>query len=519
VKTLENDTLSRYLGVVKRWWWLLILGIAIPAGVSWYFISRQPSLYQATATLMVGTAIRSTNPDPNVVMMSDTLAQAYAAMVTRRPLAEAVLKKLGLKMSPEDLAQFVTTRIRPEAQLLEITVTLFDPRWAAEIANALANELVQQSPGARLDIAQREFSRSQLADLQDNITKVRADLDKQQADLANMNSAAEIADAEDRIAALERVLATYQSTYASLLQSVTSEQGANILSVVDPAYAPSAPMARRDVLIISLAALSGLVFAFSGALVIEFLDDRLHWEGPGQESLLGLPVLGAIQQMSVNGDPLVLRARPGSREAEAIRGVRTGVLLQLAHHPSKVLLFVSPSPREGKSLVAANLAAAFAILGRRTILVDADLRKRDLHKLLQLPKGPGIVEWIDSGDESDLLALVQQTPVPNLSFLRAGSPSMDPTALLSSTRFMALLETLKENFDLIILDSPAILAVPDAEILATLADRALLLVDAETTSRRMATKAKNALQGQDRILGIVFNRARFGRRDYYQYYR
>lgn len=486
--------------------------------ISYYLTTRQPDLYQATATLMVGTAIQNANPNPQVMNLSDTLAQAYAQLVRRRPITSAVLTKLGVQMSPEDLARLITTRVSGEAQLLEISITVFDPQWAAEIANGLAEELVRQSPGSNTDTAQLEFTRAQMADLQAKIAKVSADVNEQRKALANMTSAAEIADTEDRITALERVLVSYQSVYATLLQSVMSDQRANILSIVEPAYPPSHPVPRNDVMVVSLAGLAGLGLAFGGVLLIEYLDDRTRWEGPGQESVLGLPVLGAIRRMSVNDDPVVLRARPSSREAEAIRGLRTGILLSIAKRPCKVLLMSSPSPREGKSLVGVNLAAAMAALGRRTLLVDADLRKRDLHKLLGIPKGQGIVELLDGSDD-DLSACIQQTSLKNLSFLRAGGPSADPTSLLSSAAFEDLLGTLTERFDLVLLDSPAALAVPDAEILATLADGVLLLVDAETTSGRMAMRAKNALvKREGGILGVIFNRVQGGHGDYYHYY-
>jgi len=262
-----------------------------------------------------------------------------------------------------------------------------------------------------------------------------------------------------------------------------------------------------------------LALAFGGVVLLEYLDDRVHWEGPTQESVLGLSVLGAVSRLSAKEGPLVIRKLPGSPQAESIRELRTAILLATSAPPLKLLLLTSAEPQEGKSLIAANLAVAMAELGRRTLLIDADLRKRQLYQVFALPRDQGLIEYLtDSRPEPG--TFVQQTPVPNLSFLPAGKQPCDPTSLLTTSRFARLLEKLKSEYDLILVDSPAAFAVPDATIVATLADAAIMIVDAKTTSRRAALHTKGKLEGLGRIaiLGVVINRAnrdRRGRRGYY----
>lgn len=120
---MEDDILRKYLGAIRRWWWLFLLGVIIPMGVSGYFTSNRTDVYQAKVTLMVGTTIQSNNPDQRLISMSNTLAQAYAELVRRRPITQAVIEKLNYQASPATLANQITTRVRPEAQLLEIMVT------------------------------------------------------------------------------------------------------------------------------------------------------------------------------------------------------------------------------------------------------------------------------------------------------------------------------------------------------------------------------------------------------------
>jgi len=157
--------------------------------------------------------------------------------------------------------------------------------------------------------------------------------------------------------------------------------------------------------------------------------------------------------------------------------------------------------------------------GRRTILVNADLRKRQLYKLFAAARGPGLIEFLgDSSSEPE--AFIQQTSMPNLRLFRAGRQPSNPTSLLTSSRFAVLLEKLKRDYDVILVDSPAALVVPDATILATLVDAAILVVDATITSRRAALRAKRKLEleGKSKLLGVVINRASQVGNDYRGYY-
>jgi succinoglycan biosynthesis transport protein ExoP len=155
--------LGRYFNMIKRWWWLLIVGIIIPMGISYHFVSKQPVLYQAKVTLMVGSAVQQPSPDSSPMRPGPSLTRPY----TRRSIIEPVIQQLGLERSPEALARQITTRINPEAQLLEIMMADTNPQAAALIANALADELIKQSAGSVEDSQlQQEFVQAQLVDLE-----------------------------------------------------------------------------------------------------------------------------------------------------------------------------------------------------------------------------------------------------------------------------------------------------------------------------------------------------------------
>jgi len=138
---MGEQIFQHYIRMLGRWWWLLLISSLIPMMVSYGLLSQKPPLYQARATLMVGTSLQTANPDPWQMNLSTTLAGAYAELAKQRPVLEAVIDRLALPRTPEQLVQQIETRIYSGAQLLEIRVVDTDPDVAALVANALADEL------------------------------------------------------------------------------------------------------------------------------------------------------------------------------------------------------------------------------------------------------------------------------------------------------------------------------------------------------------------------------------------
>ena len=508
---MDSKIIRQYLRVVVRWWWLLVLGATIPVAVSYYFTSQQPDLYQAKAIIMVGSGLQNPDPDPYQLNLSRTLAAAYAELVRQGPIAEAVIERLGLNRTPGSLAAQIGTRIYSGAQLLEIQVTDTNPEAAALIANALADELIRRSPASGgNDPEQQEFIRNQLEELQAKVGNVSDQIDELTASLAELTSAAEIQDAQDRIVALEEVKSTYQSTYADLSTSYSAESS-NALSFFDPAVVPQWPMPSKTKLIVAVAGAAGIGLAVGAIFLMEFLDTSLRWEGDGVQSILELPVLGAIPQASrkdtlSSGDPL-------SPVAEGVRAMRASIFLMRPDHPFKTLLLTSPGASEGKSSILANLAVVLASAGNRVIVVDADMRRPSLHELFDQPNVTGLAEILNSrqvGDDNTLSAPLQETGFDNLYLLSAGRPPKDPGTLLTSPRFPALLEFLKDQGDVILVDSPPVLGPPDATVLATMVEGTILVASVGLTRRELIQQAKDRLYAQRgvNLLGITVNRAR-----------
>jgi len=512
--------IRKYLRLVKRWWWLLIVSAVIPMAVSYYFVSQQPDIYQARATIMVGSNVfQDPDPDPREISLSNTLAAAYAELVRQGPVTEAVIGRLGLDRTPEKLASQIATGIRSGAQLLEMYVTDTNPEAAAVIANALADELIRRSPSSGgNDPEQQEFVRGQLEELQAKIARVGGEIDTLTASLSELTSAAELQDAQDRIAALEDVQSLYQSTYAGLLD-VYRVESPNVLSLFEPAVVPQWPMPKKTNLIVALSGAAGLGLAVGAVFVMEYLDTTLQWEGDGTESILELPVLGVMPRVSNRGT--LAASDQLSPVAEGMRAVRSNLFLLRPEDPFRTLLLTSPGSSEGKSAILANLAVVLASAGSRVIAVDADMRNPSLHEFFDQPNVAGLADVLDNHREGirDLSSVpLQETPFDDLYLLSAGRPPVDPDMLLTSPHLLALLKLLEEQGDVILIDSPPVLGPPDAIILATRSEGTLLVVSAGLTKRQEIQQARDRLAAQQDVslIGLAVNRVS-PRSGYYDY--
>jgi len=204
-------------------------------------------------------------------------------------------------------------------------------------------------------------------------------------------------------------------------------------------------------------------------------------------------------------DKLITLSDPRAPGAEAFRTLRTNLIFSSLDHPLTTLLVTSPAPEEGKSTTLANLAVTMAQGGRKTILVDCDLRRPRQHEIFGVPAAPGLTSMIlDAQDDPALAA----TEVENLWLLPAGPLPPNPADLLSSRRMESLISTLKSQADIVLFDAPPILAVTDAALLASKLDGVLLVVSAGRTKREHAQRAKELLEKiHVRLVGAVLTNA------------
>jgi polysaccharide biosynthesis transport protein len=509
--------LRRQIAIVRAWFPLLVASVVL-AGVAGFAVSSiLPKVYEAKATLIVGQSLTAASPDYNQLLVSQRLSTTYATVATKRPILDSVIAQLGLKVTSDALSTEVSADAPLDSTLLTISAKDVDPVRAAAIANALAEQLIAASPA--IQGRQVELQKSIDADLratQDQIDSAQARVKT----LTGLNGRTAADDAE--LAMLEGRLVSLRATYATLL-SFSSSNASNLLSVVEPAVAPTSPVSPRPLMNTFLAAILGLLVAVGIAAVSEFLNDAI--KDPDEvQAATGLSTLGVIARMK--GD----RARseiyrlaavlyPRSGIAEAYRTLRTNTEFASVDAPIRTLLVTSSMPGEGKSITSANLAVVFAQAGRRVLLVDADLRKPGVHLVFDLPNAHGLTTLLRS-DEVSLDAIAQVTEQDNLRVLTTGPLPPNPAELLGSQRMRTILERLKAGFDLVIFDSPPLQAVTDSAILSSFVDGTLFVIDAGRSRRRTVILGRETLgKAGAKVLGVVLNRIPVrARADYAEYY-
>ena len=314
------------------------------------------------------------------------------------------------------------------------------------------------------------------------------------------------------------------------------------IRVVDPAMVPTSPARPAKARNIAMAFLIGLVGGIGLALLREYMDNTV--KSPDDvETLSRLPSLAVVPAFGgSNGDyrgrrgvkllkgatngqdkriELVAQHMPKSQMSEAFRALRTALLLSQAEHPPQVILVTSALPREGKTTAAANLAVTLAQLGDRTLLIDADLRKPGVGRLLNLAGGKyaGLSSYLAGVSSLDLVT-IQHPVIANLSAIPTGPLPPNPADLLSSHKLADAIAELRSKFKFIVIDSPPIMAATDAVILSVQADGVLLVVRSGETPKAAFIRTRDLLVSvKCRLLGVVLNAVDSSAPDYYYSYR
>ncbi len=279
------------------------------------------------------------------------------------------------------------------------------------------------------------------------------------------------------------------------------------VDVLDPALGAS-PVRGSQRINVIFGGLMGLLLGLVAAFFLEYLDRSVQ-STSDVETKLGLAVLGWIPKVEADGDerpiPLLADIDTEGAAAEAYRVLRTNLAFSTAReHPLHSLVFTSPGPGEGKSTTVANLGAVLAARGDRTLLIDADLRRGELHDAFDLLRSPGLSDLL--AGELDQREAIRPAVRPGLDLLPAGKRPPNPSELLGSQAMAGLLAGWRDVYRWVLLDAPPVLAVTDAAVLAALTDGAVLVLRAGETDRRAGWQGIQQLRRVDaRIVGAVLN--------------
>ena len=512
----SQTTLTDYLRVLRRSRWLILAVIVLCALVAVAYVVIKTPKYEATAAETVndpGQALQKVTGQGGITTLPLQLASAHAPDVTRPEVVADVKRKLGLPGSPDDIRSLVSIEVDPNAYTVNITATDSNADDAAAIANAFADS------DANLSTSQQraEFAR-QAAKLE---AKLRSTFGVSAAD----PTAAAIA--AQRISILQGLATTAQPvTVSSAAQAPTSA---------------TSPKPFRD---IGAAIVIGIFLGIAVAFARSLFDRRLRDSG-AVEDVFGNPVLARLRHDVFGHTGSATDAESDDLgplepiDSEAFRMLRENLRYLAIDRDLRKIVVTSAVPEEGKSTVAACLAMAFAGAGKRTLLVEADLRKRVLADRFGIDEAPGLSDYL-AGRNSPAEVL-QSVPVPgataeqgidvawgdkdngaapqSLICITAGSAPPRPADVLSSERFSAFLQQVGKVYERVIIDSPPLLPVADTLEIVPHIDCMLLCVRLNRTTRDQAKAAKEALEHlPDRPVGLVITD--FAERDtaYYRGY-
>jgi len=347
---------------------------------------------------------------------------------------------------------------------------------------------------------------------------------------------------------LQRSREVYENVYNVLLQKSEEEKMRNAsnaagIKIVDVARMPEHPMPKNEARYYALSFILGLLLGIGLAFMLEFNDTTIK-SNEDIEKYLALPILGTIPHISHNKKDGIEIKRRSSRSkkqtsvvnyprnllsfsgddsvtTESYRSLRTNLTFVSPDRPLQTAILTSAGPGEGKSLTISNLAMAYAQMGKKTLLIDTDLRRPVLHHLFDLKRDPGFSDLFTENPDYSLA--IRPSGRPNLSIITAGIFTPNPAELIASQKMMQHIEYFKKNYDIIFFDTPPVLAVTDAALLGTKVDGVILVIKAHHTDREVAVRAVNSVQNVGvKVWGVVLNDInlthRYSSYGYYKYY-
>jgi capsular exopolysaccharide synthesis family protein len=465
-------------------------------------------------------ANESTLTEQNIQQLESRLIDARVEAASK----ETRLKELQ-KLSPKQLSNAITTIISdPNVQTLlqnltdaELKLEVLKEDYGPDHPNVLAaiaqRDKLQEQLDARLEGVMRGFEvEYQMAEAQVDV------LQKQMDDLKNSNLSME----NDKFLPFrnaQREVDMEQQLYQTLKQriqqtSIEMEVPRSPVEVVDRAEVSLVPVKPNIWLNVSLGAVVGLLLGVGLAFFIELLDTSVK-RMEDVERHLGLPVLGVIAQQA----GLLGRDEVSPAHVEAYRMLRTNIEFAKGNDAVKSLCVLSAGPGEGKSFTIANLAFTFAQHGARVLVVDSDLRRPGVHKYLGANNEIGLAEYLSG--EKTVDQIIQATRVPNVSIISSGGGAKAKSALplLTSQRMEQLIREVGARFDIVLYDTPPVLGVSDAAVVAREVGTAILLIQHRRYPRAMSSRARQVIENAGgKLLGVVVNNVNVGQDETYYYY-
>ena len=584
--------LTDYLQLARRNWLVILATPMLLSIAAFVYTDRQPRVYAATTTVLVRATEQVSTAGTGSAEVNVATLPVLAKEARNPDVLTAAATTLGRGISNAELNGALTITPAETGSSLDFRATAGEADRAAAIANAVSDAFIEIRRADAVEQTNQTIATFdiQIAELSGKIQQFSLLPDDPAAKVALQSAQGQFQDLSNRRLQLQA--------------DVKLKKGA--AEVVSPAEASNSPISRTPVQGALIGLGAGLAMAIGFSLLRDLLDQRLRSRDEAEE-LTGLQVLAQIpldQRSLRDKRRIAVISKPDGVMAEAVRSLRVSMRFLSVEKPLRVVLVTSASPGDGKSTLATNLAASYAIGGFRTLLVSADLRRPQVEQLTELEMGPGLVEILSGMAEEEELyqrrqfrredsanhqtavpaksaggrrrteQAIEEFPTPparrrpttevvvepattprrrkatevqveaipaangtrsrrtlqiaehakvvtdNLWVLPAGKAVNNPVEILGSPLTKDFFAAAVEQFDMVIVDSPPVLPVSDALIMAHLVDGVLFVTSLRSTNHSHLERGVEAVQGTSaRVLGLVLNRVpQKGRDSVYGYY-
>jgi len=528
--------LRDYINVLINRRWIIIGTVAVVLALTLIFTFLQAPVYQSTVEILsevssasesvLGSFFTSALFDPDryiqtqtEIIKTDTMAQAVESALQIKYEENARLRQEGEDVyipdeipTSSELVSMVDVQQVERTNIFDIIVTDTDPLLAQDVAQAYAEEYI----ASRQLAAIREISEAR-REVWNRIQEVEDEI-QQAAEEVNQYAGGDVP--TEVINEAQRAVNLWVSLYEKYITLRIAEsleqRGLEIVQPAKPGGKTSPRPTRNAILAIFL----GLILGVGLAFLVEYLDDTLRTR-EDYEKYYDTSIIGEIPHIDPENLPqnhIIYFEMPQHPAVEGYRTLRTNLQFLNLEGENRVILFTSAGPEEGKSTVMVNLGAALSEMGKKVLLVEADLRKPVLDRYFKVSPGKGI-----SGVLSGTIPLdeaVQSTDYPNLYVLVSGVKPPNPAELVASEAMKTVFERVKEFADFILVDSPPVLAASDAMALAPMVDGVIVMAGYTRANRDDAKRTTELLKKvKARVLGLVINNiAPSTRYGYYHYY-
>jgi tyrosine-protein kinase len=531
--------LRDYINVIIARKWIIIGVTALVVVAALVFSLLQDPVYESRVMILtdINRAGESASDSIFSLFYGDPqeFIQTQAEIIGTRTLARAVYDRLEYNYeelqyqreegedvfipdsvpSAEELRSSVSVERSQNTNVFEIAVTNGDPLLARDIAQAYADEYIldrQLAAIKQISDARKEVW-NRITELETQISEIAQEVKQYTPENIPPDLQAQASQAVS-------LWATLYEKYMSLrISEALGQRGLEVIEVAEPGAKVSPRTTRNTILAIFL----GLILGVGMAFLVDYLDDTLKTR-EDFERYYNSSIIGEIARATPGGEEereVIYFTRPDSPAAEGIRNLRTNVQFLNLDGSSRLLMVTSSSPEEGKTSVAVNLGAALSEMGRKVLVVEADLRRPVIGKFLVEKSEKGLTDVIMG--TASLEEVIVDSGNDNLHVLMSGPKPPNPAELVSSQAMQDLLHRLREGFDYVIVDAPPVLAVSDAIAMASMMDGVLVVASHNIATRDGARHTVEMLgRVETRILGVVINNVemtgRYGYGYRYGYY-